>query len=70
MELIQRQQANANLKFIVDKLTLSETNSFTDKEVVNMILCLGFVLEHLNNMEKEIISLKYRLDKLKDILQD
>ncbi len=64
MELIEEQQYIAYSKFIVDKL--SEANSFSDKEICNLLVAFGFIIEHNNKIKQLVRAQELEIELLEN----
>ena len=69
MELIQKQQYNAHLKFINDKL-IGCDGTLSQKEITNLLFAMNYIATHNNSIERYMRDMEFEMGQLKSDIKN
>jgi len=69
MDLIAKQQYNANMKFIHKKLVECD-GTLSQKEITNLLFAMNYIATHNNSLERYMRDMEFEMEQLKSDIKN
>ena len=69
MNLIEKQQYNAYMKFINNKLVECD-GTLSQKEITNLLYAVNFIATHNNSIERHMRDMQFEMEQLKSDIKN
>jgi hypothetical protein len=69
MDLIAKQQYNANMKFIHKKLVECD-GTLSQKEITNLLFAMNYIATHNNSIERYMRDMEFEMEQLRSDIKN